>query len=162
MTYLVEVVQDGYLLPNGATYATGAVVALTDAQWASIPGGDIPSKVRQAIGGGFAPGEDPDDFELIQGGANVLDRVLKEWTTAEAWQPTAITWAAGHVSTAAVRWPDGSTGTLTVTTFNTTWDAVDAYEITHTASGRKAVQAAPTRNADGDVTALPVMTVEDM
>lgn len=161
--HLVEVVQNGYTLPNGASYASGAVVSLSEAQWSAIPGADIPSKVKPATGGGFAPGTDPSDFEVIQGGANISDRVLKEWTTAEAWEPTAITRdTSGQVSTITVRWPDDSAGTLTVTTVNATWEAVDAYTITHVDSGRKVIQTAPTRNSDGDITAMPVLTVEDI
>lgn len=97
------------------------------------------------------------EVEPPQSGADVRDRVLKEWAHAEAWEPLVVTRdAEGVVSTATVKWPDGSGGTFTATTVT---DTIDAFEITHTTSGKKVVQAAVTRNADGAVTSKPALTV---
>jgi len=96
------------------------------------------------------------------GGAAATDQLLKEWTTGEDYELTAITYHGTYtntVSTATVKWPDGSAGAFTATTINSTWEAIDAYTITHTASGKTVTQAAVTRNADGNVTTKPALTV---
>ena len=96
----------------------------------------------------------------LAGGATVTDARLKEWTEAGAYEATAISFDAdGVVTTATVKWPDGSAGVFTTVTKNTTWLAVDAYTITHTVSGLTVTQAAVTRDADGNVTTKPALTV---
>lgn len=94
------------------------------------------------------------------GGASALSQVLKEWTEAEAYETTALTRDSnGVVTSATVKWPDGSAGTFTATTINTQWVSIDAYTITHTASGKTVTQSAVTRDSDGAVTAKPALTV---
>jgi len=96
----------------------------------------------------------------IAGGANVTDAVLKAWAEGEAYELTAITYDSdGVVTTATAKWADGSAGTFTTTSKNSTWLAVDAYTITHSTSGKTVTQAAVTRNSDGNVTAKPALTV---
>ena len=63
------------------------------------------------------------------------------------------------VASAGVLWPDGSTGTFTTDAVNTTWEAVDAYHITHVLSGKAVTQPLVTRNAAGGITAKPALTV---
>lgn len=94
------------------------------------------------------------------GGAAVSDAQLKAWTQGEAYEPTAITRnSAGVVTSATVVWPDGSAGTFTATTVNSTYNAVDAYTVTHTTSGQTVTQAAVTRDSSGAVTTKPALTV---
>lgn len=50
MIHLVQVVVDGYLLPNKGTYKSGSVVALSDAEYNAIPGTDFGSKVQNISG----------------------------------------------------------------------------------------------------------------
>lgn len=96
----------------------------------------------------------------LHGGAAAPDDVLKAWAEAEAYELTAITRDADGVpTTATVKWPDGSAGTFTTVTKNATWLAVDAYTITHTASSKTVTQAAVTRDASGDITVKPALTV---
>lgn len=98
--------------------------------------------------------------EGVLGGANVTTQTLKMWTEGEAYEATSITRDSdGVVTTATVAWPDGSAGTFTTTTKNTTWLAVDAYTITHADSGKTVTQAAVTRDSDGLVTTKPALTV---
>lgn len=100
------------------------------------------------------------DVAALSGGANVSDQTLKEWVTGEDYEMTAITYDAdGVVTTATVKWPDGSAGTFTTTTKNSTWLAVDAITISHTASGKTVTQAAVTRDSNGLVTTKPALTV---
>lgn len=100
------------------------------------------------------------DVAALSGGANVSDQTLKEWVTGEDYEMTAITYDAdGVVTTATVKWPDGSAGTFTTTTKNSTWLAVDAFTISHTASGKTVTQAAVTRDSNGLVTTKPALTV---
>ena len=105
-------------------------------------------------------GQLDDAITDLHGGAGVLDDILKEWTEGEDYELTAITRDADDVvTTATVKWPDGSAGTFTTTTKNSTWLAIDAYTITHTASGKTVTQAAVTRNATGAITTKPALAV---
>lgn len=86
--------------------------------------------------------------------------LLKEWTEAEAYELTAITRTAdGVVSSATVKWPDGSAGVFTATTINPTWLGIDAYTITHALDGKTVTQSAVTRDTDGNVITKPALTV---
>lgn len=95
--------------------------------------------------------------------ANVGADLLKAWAEAEAYALTAITYDSTYplvISSATVAWPDGSGGTLTVDTINSTWQAVDAWHVTHTISGKTVTQSAVTRDsATGKITAQPALTV---
>lgn len=94
------------------------------------------------------------------GGASVLAQVLREWAEAGAYEVTAATVDSdGIITTATVKWPDGSAGTFTTTTKNSTWIAIDAYTITHTNSSKTVTQTAVTRDTNGNVTAKPALTV---
>lgn len=96
----------------------------------------------------------------LAGGAGVFDETLKEWVTAEAYEVTSATLDSDQVpTTATVKWPDGSAGTFTTTTKNTTWKAVDAFTVSHTDSGKTVTQAAVTRDSNGNVTTKPALTV---
>lgn len=92
-------------------------------------------------------------------GVRIAD-LLAEWADGQNYELTAITRDSdGVITTATVKWPDGSAGTFTTTTKNTTWGAIDAYTITHTDSGLTITQSAVTRNANGEVTAKPAITI---
>ena len=98
----------------------------------------------------------------LAGGANVFDQTLREWVEGGAYEATAISFDAdGVVTTATVKWPDGSAGTYTTVTKNTDFLTVDSYTISHTDSGKTVTQSAvTTRDATtGDVTAKPALTV---
>jgi hypothetical protein len=89
-------------------------------------------------------------------------QALVSWTESGAAELTAITYNGTYpmvIASATAKWPDGSAGTLTVTSTNTTWQAVDAYTITHADSGLTVTQAAVTRDAYGNVTVKPALTV---
>lgn len=98
----------------------------------------------------------------LVGAAGISAASLTEWTEAAAYQMTAITYSTSYprvVASATVAWPDGSSGTFTTDSTNASWEAVDAYHITHVASGKTITQAAVTRNANGSVTTKPPLTV---
>jgi hypothetical protein len=96
----------------------------------------------------------------LHGGASVPDDVLKEWTAGEDFEITAAGYDVDEVvTTATVKWPDGSAGTFTTTSKNATWLAIDAFTITHTTSGKTVTQAAVTRNANGSISVKPALTV---
>jgi hypothetical protein len=100
--------------------------------------------------------------EPTQAGAAVSSRVLKEWTTAEAYDVTAVTYsgtATSTVASATVVWPDDSAGVFTATTINATFETIDAYTVTHAVSGKTVTQAAVTRNTDGLITSKPALGV---
>lgn len=100
------------------------------------------------------------DIAVLLGGSAATAETLRGWTEGELFELTAITYDAdGVVTTATVKWPDGSAGTFTTTSKNSTWLAIDAYTVSHTDSGRTVTQAAVTRNADGQVTVKPALTV---
>lgn len=85
---------------------------------------------------------------------------LKAWTASEAYTVTSATRDSdGVITTASIVWPDASTGTFTRTTKNATFLTIDAYTATHTDSGKTVTQAAVTRDASGNVTAQPALSV---
>jgi hypothetical protein len=89
-----------------------------------------------------------------------IANLLRAWTEGEAFQATSVTRDSDGVPTSAVLlWPDGSAGTFTLTTKNSTWLAVDAYTVTHTDSGLTVTQAAVTRDSLGAITTKPALTV---
>jgi len=61
------------------------------------------------------------------------------------------------VTSAAVVWPDGTTGTFTTDTINSTFQAIDAYHISYGATTY--YQDAITRNANGAATNVPAIRV---
>lgn len=96
----------------------------------------------------------------LHGGAGVTDDVLKEWTAGEDFEMTAATVDGDNVIVSGtVKWPDGSAGIFTTTSKNTTWLAIDAYTITHTLSSKTVTQALITRDANGNVTIKPALSV---
>ena len=96
----------------------------------------------------------------LAGGAPVSAARLAEWTEAEAYELIATTFDADNViTTATVKWPDGSAGTFTTTTKDATWLAINAYSITHTVSSKTVTQAAVTRDASGNISTKPALTV---
>ena len=93
-------------------------------------------------------------------GATVSDAQLKEWTEGEDYEITAATYDSDNVvTTATVQWPDGSAGTFTTTVKDTTWLAINGYTITHTVASKTVTQATITRDANGNVTVKPALTV---
>lgn len=86
--------------------------------------------------------------------------VLRMWALSSAFSITSATRDSdGVITTASVLWPDGSAGTFTRTAKNATFMTIDAYTVTHTASGKTATQPAVTRDASGNVTAQPAITI---
>lgn len=93
-------------------------------------------------------------------GATVSDAQLTEWTEGEDYELTAATYDADNVvTTATAKWPDGSAGTFTTVTKDATWLAINAYTISHAASSKTVTQAAVTRDANGNITVKPALTV---
>lgn len=87
---------------------------------------------------------------------------IETWVAAGAFDMVSITYDATYtsvISTASVVWPDGSVGTFTTTDINETWEAIDAFTVTHSGSGKTVTQAAVTRNASGLVTAKPALSI---
>lgn len=85
---------------------------------------------------------------------------LIAWALAEAYSITSATRDSdGVITTAAVVWPDSSSGTFTRTTKNATFLTIDSYTVTHADSGKTVTQSAVTRDSSGNVTAQPVLTV---
>jgi hypothetical protein len=97
----------------------------------------------------------------LGGGANAYAWLLKAWTTAESYELTGTRTlnSNGYVTSSSVTWPDGSGGTFTATATDATYGAINSYTITHTLTGATVTQSAVTRNASGDVTVKPALTV---
>jgi hypothetical protein len=96
----------------------------------------------------------------VLGGAGVSSQQLKDWTEGVNFELTSITRDSdGVITSAVVKWPDGSSGVFTTTQKNILFTAIDAYTITHVTSGKTVTQAAVTRDPDGNVINKPVLTV---
>lgn len=111
---------------------------------------------------------DNNDLDWVEAAGNLTgsrktsDNVLKQWTRAEAWAITSTTRDSdGVVTSAGITWPDGVTGTYTLTTKNGAWLCADAFTVTHVVGAvtRTVTQAAVTRNSAGEITVLPALTV---
>lgn len=96
------------------------------------------------------------------GGASVSNQQLIEWTESKAYQMTAITYDTTYpsvIQSATVLWPDGSGGTLTITSFDSAKLVELGFTLTHTLSGKTVTQATVTLNTYGFVTVKPALTV---
>lgn len=110
--------------------------------------------------------QDSDDIDLVESGGvlkanrKTSDALLKAWAEGGDYEATSITRDSdGVVTTATVKWPDGSAGTYTMTAKNSTWLCADSYTISHSDSGQTVTQASVSRNAAGEVTTKPALTV---
>lgn len=100
------------------------------------------------------------NFTELAADVSVSDRLI-ELVSGESFELTAINYdSVGVVSTATVKWSDGSAGTFTTTAKNATFtNQIDAFTITHTNSGKTVTQSAVTRNSSGRITTKPALTV---
>lgn len=73
----------------------------------------------------------------------------------------SVTYSSSLLSSAAVVWPDGATGTLTITSRQAGTDAVTGYTITRVTSGGTQTYTQPTitRDSSGNATTVPQITV---
>lgn len=120
-----------------------------------------------------APTNQTDTLARTGGGRWIVKRISAEptpflhtddriaaWFNSEAFIITnGLVSAAGLLTNAAIRWPDGSSGVYNVTTINTTFGAADAWTYTHNITGKTFTQAAVTRDASGTVTSVPAIIV---
>lgn len=96
------------------------------------------------------------------GGGLTEDQTLMMWTESKAYQMLSVTYDTTYpsvISTATVLWPDGSAGTLTITSFDSAKLVELGFTITHTNSGKTVTQAAVTLNSYGFVITKPALTV---
>jgi len=108
----------------------------------------------------LAPVSFPVTVDSVVAEVSDLYERLKAWTLSSAFSITTATRDSdGVITTASVLWPDGSAGTFTRTTKNATFLTIDAFTVTHTDSGKTATQPAVTRDASGNVTAQPALTI---
>lgn len=95
-----------------------------------------------------------------EGGASVSHAVLKAWAGSGAYELLVPTYDVdGLIEGATVRWPDGSAGVF-ASVVNEELLTIDGYSITHVASNQRVVQASVARDATGNVTNKPALTVE--
>lgn len=108
----------------------------------------------------LAPVSLPVTINAVAAAVSDFDETLAAWTLSSAFSITTATLDSdGVITTASVLWPDGSTGTFTRTTKNATFLAIDAYNVTHTDSGKTVTQAAVTRDSSGNITTQPALTI---
>lgn len=103
----------------------------------------------------------------LAGGAAATAVQILAWAAAEAYQvvESPLIYDATYPdllsndATNTITWPDGSTGELAVTAYDTTWIAVKSFTLTHAASGKTVTQSAIMRDATGNVTIKPALTI---
>lgn len=82
------------------------------------------------------------------------------WAYAKSYALTSASYdSSGAITSATVGWPDGSNGTYTTTSKNSVFNVPDSYTVTHVNSGLTVSQPAVTRNANGDITAQPTLSI---
>ena len=95
----------------------------------------------------------------VNGQTGAVDTYAQLARTPEVLITGAITRDSGGAPTsAAVTWPDGTTGVFTGTPSPTFAGALDAYTITY-GTTRTYTQPAVTRNASGNITTQPAITI---
>lgn len=103
------------------------------------------------------------ETEVVGASENPLQAQIIAWTEAESFSRIQSYYDERNVlDHAAVIWPDGVSGDLTVTQKGTTFPEVDAFHVTYLGGvGRQFLvsQAAVERNAFGDVTFKPRPTI---
>ena len=98
----------------------------------------------------------------LAGGSTIPDWRLIEWTESKAYQMLVVTYDVTYpsvIASATVQWPDGSSGVLTITSFDAAKLVELGFTLTHVASGKTVTQAAVTLNAYGFVITKPALTV---
>ena len=92
-----------------------------------------------------------------------VDQTIIGWAVTGAFAMASSTRDSnGVVTTAAIIWPDGATGTYTADTISTAFPgSTDAWHATHILAGitKTVTQTAVTRNVDGSVSAQPIITI---
>lgn len=87
------------------------------------------------------------------------DRRLLEMAEAGAWELLTTTYDASYrITGGTVKWPDGSAGVLTINAWDTDGQP-NGWSLTHTTAGRTITQPTMTRNAQGDITTKPALTI---
>lgn len=100
------------------------------------------------------------DNLLSSTGETLLRVWLRMWAASGAYTLTsAARDSDGVITSASVSWPDGSSGTFTTVSKNTTFLTIDAFTISHAASGKTVTQNLITRDGDGLIIAQPALTV---
>ena len=110
--------------------------------------------------------------ELVQSASNVKstaqdlvnfvsNQTLKSWAYSQSFALISATRNSNDViTTATIKWPDGTSGVFTSTTINSTFNTIDAWSATYLGATTKTItQSAVTRNVDGAVTAQPEITI---
>lgn len=115
---------------------------------------------------GLADDDHPQYLNTVRGDGRYAsfgsDAFLKAFASnvEELFTGTRTLNADNVVTSSPVTWPDGVTGTFTATSVNATFKCVDAYTVTYAGTTTKTVtQAAVTRNAEGEITTRPALTV---
>ncbi len=99
-------------------------------------------------------------------GENLIDskvQQLKEWMALGLYKRVSGgTYHATYtnaLTSANVIWPDGSAGVYTSLAIDTTHGKVTSFKVTHVDSGRTLTQPAMTLDANGNITAVPDISV---
>lgn len=138
-----------------------------DADSGSISGGGSGGVSAHSDLTGLTTGDDHTQYlNNTRGDARYAALGSDAWLKAFASDPSEIFTgtrtldANGVVTSSPVTWPNGITGVFTATTVNSTFKCVDAYTVTYVNGATKTVtQSAVTRNAGGDITVRPALTV---
>jgi hypothetical protein len=115
---------------------------------------------KAQVGLGNVPNLDTTNAIRNLGGENTLDQTLAEWTEGIAYQLLSITRDSnGIITGATIKWPDGSSGVFTSTIIDSSFYAINAYTITHVASGKTITQPGVTRDTLGNIITKPDLTI---
>jgi hypothetical protein len=117
---------------SSISYSPGDVVIVSSAAYiALVPviGVNPPSDATKWV---LAISADPTAFALVgdaaSAGSLATNALLKAWVSSDAYELLSITRDENDVMTSAtVKWPDGSAGTFTATSVNSTFHLIDAF-----------------------------------
>lgn len=141
-------------LQEQVTALAASVVTLQEAASASAAAGSASSPAMAS-----SSSSSPVTSSAASAYGTTPDELI-EWTQTERYRiVSAETNATGHMKSATVRWPDGSMGEFTTLAFNSVHLAIDSFQITHPASGKRVFQPSLVRGSDGSVKSVPNLKV---
>lgn len=120
-------------------------------------GGALPPPKTTTFTRQFLLSTNSSQANLILGnGSGSAASTLIGWTASGAYQMTNATYDSyGIISSAALVWPDSTTGAYTTLTANTNFLTVDAYEVS--SAGVYVIQPLVSRDSNGNVTNKPAL-----
>lgn len=157
-TYSRRATNESVLVLDGGTYVDGTGQPVLFVLNSSSSAATNTTDTVAAIGGGRWIAKriaaEPTPF------LHADDRISAWFNSGSFGIVTGAVSSAGVLTNATLRWPDGASGTYTVTSIDAVFGAPNSWTYTHAITGKTFTQAAITRDSSsGTVIAIPTISV---